>query len=86
MATATITTKGQITIPKEIRDALQLQLGDQAIFVREGERVFLQPVHRTGLAQLRGVLRDARPGDAATAEREGSRAAAVEHATKGLPR
>ena len=91
MATATITAKGQITIPKEIRDALELQLGDQVIFVREGERVFLVPVRRKGLAQLRGILRDVSPSEAKgngakDAERAAAQGAAIENATKGLPR
>lgn len=89
MATATITAKGQITIPKEIRDALELQLGDQVIFVREGERVFLVPVRRKGLIQLRGILRDASPSEeegVEEAERAAAQAAAVEDAAKGLPR
>ena len=33
MATATITSKGQITIPKEIRAALNLDTGDRINFV-----------------------------------------------------
>lgn len=32
MATATITSKGQVTIPKKIRDKLGLQSGDQLSF------------------------------------------------------
>jgi antitoxin PrlF len=86
MATATITAKGQITIPKEIRDALELQLGDQVIFVREGERVFLLPVRRTGLTQLRGVLRDKPVGDNKEAERAAAQVIAIENATRDLPR
>ena len=85
MATATITAKGQITIPKEIRDALELQFGDQVIFVREGERVFLLPVRRKGLAQLRGILRDASPNADKEAERAAAQIVAMEDATKGLP-
>ena len=33
MASATITTKGQITIPKSIRDSLMLNTGDQIEFI-----------------------------------------------------
>jgi AbrB family looped-hinge helix DNA binding protein len=33
MATATITTKGQITIPLEVRQALQVEAGDRVEFV-----------------------------------------------------
>ena len=42
MATATLTTKGQVTIPKEIRDALHLSTGDRIEIVLndKGEAVF----------------------------------------------
>jgi AbrB family looped-hinge helix DNA binding protein len=39
---ARITSKGQITIPKSVRDALNLGEGDQVVFrVIEGERAIL---------------------------------------------
>lgn len=34
MATATVTSKGQITIPKKIRDALGVVPGDRVVFER----------------------------------------------------
>jgi antitoxin PrlF len=37
MATATITSKGQITIPKAIRDSLHLRSGDRVEFLVHGE-------------------------------------------------
>lgn len=82
MATATITAKGQITIPKEIRESLALQFGDQVIFVREGERLFLLPVRRKGLRELRGILRD-RPVPGEAEERAAAQHAAATDATKG---
>ena len=33
MSTATVTSKGQITIPKEIRDLLRLKVGDRVRFI-----------------------------------------------------
>lgn len=60
MATATMTTKGQVTIPKEIRDELGLAAGSKVLFVRVGPRD-VRLVARTGAASdLVGVL--ARPG------------------------
>ena len=35
MATSTLTSKGQITIPQSVREALGLQAGDKVDFVRE---------------------------------------------------
>lgn len=45
MATATITSKGQTTIPKEIREKLKLHPGDKVDFVIGAEgMVILRPV------------------------------------------
>ena len=37
MVTATLTTKGQITIPKSVRDALRLRSGDRVEIVLHGD-------------------------------------------------
>ena len=45
MATATLTSKGQITIPKIVRDALQLHAGDKVDFMlTENGEALLKPV------------------------------------------
>ena len=45
MALATITSKGQVTIPKEIRDSLRLHAGDKVEFViTESREALLKPV------------------------------------------
>lgn len=60
MATASITSKGQVTLPKEIREHLHVAAGDRVEFViGEGGEVRLQPL--TGsVKELFGMLR--RPG------------------------
>ena len=42
MAEAIITSKGQVTIPKEIRERFGLKKSDRVRFEVEGERVILQ--------------------------------------------
>jgi AbrB family looped-hinge helix DNA binding protein len=51
---ATVTSKGQVTIPKEIRDLLHIRTNDKVDFVLEGERVVLAPVKT--LLDLRGAV------------------------------
>lgn len=60
MTQAVMTSKGQITVPKDVRDDLGLEAGAKVMFVRLGPRDF-RIVARTGkLSDLYGVL--ARPG------------------------
>jgi antitoxin PrlF len=40
-AAATVTSKGQVTIPKAVRDALGIKEGDEVIFRVEGNRAVL---------------------------------------------
>ncbi len=56
-----VTSKGQVTIPKEIRDELGLEPGSQVEFVRENGRVVLRrripdEVFRKWRGYLRGKL------------------------------
>jgi len=54
--------KGQITVPKEIRQCLRIEEGDRVAFVRRGEEVVLQPLTRT-LLDLRGSVPVSGPQD-----------------------
>lgn len=47
-----ITTKGQVTIPKEIREALGLREGDRVIFLIEGEKVVIRKVSSEKLSEI----------------------------------
>ena len=47
MALATITSKGQVTIPKEIRDSLGLRFGDKIeIIVTEDGAALMRPISK----------------------------------------
>jgi antitoxin PrlF len=59
MPSSSLSSKGQVTIPKPIRDHLKLRTGDRLDFVIEDNRVVLRPGTRD-LRTLRGILH--RPG------------------------
>ncbi len=59
MATATITSKGQVTIPKSVRDRLKIGPGDRLEFIVERNgRVSIVPA-TVSLRSLVGALRPA---------------------------
>jgi len=43
-ATSKISSKGQITLPREVRDSLGVGVGDRVEFVFDGERTVVKPV------------------------------------------
>lgn len=60
MSTATLTSKGQTTIPKEIRDRLRLKPGDRLEFVVQPDgRVLMVPA-TIDAKSLKGLLAPAR--------------------------
>lgn len=73
MPDATLTTKGQVTIPKAIRDHLRLDTGDRVSFViHDDGTVVLQPVTRH-VRDLAGLL-----------HRTGSRAVSLRDMDEGI--
>jgi AbrB family looped-hinge helix DNA binding protein len=58
---ATITSKGQVTIPKSVRDSLGIAEDDQVLFIVEEDRAILIPVRRGSLADLYCALPATRP-------------------------
>jgi AbrB family looped-hinge helix DNA binding protein len=72
MPEATLTTKGQVTIPKAVRDHLKLDTGARVDFVIEDDgTVVLKPVTRH-VRELAGLLY--RPGQKALSVEEMDRA------------
>jgi looped-hinge helix DNA binding domain, AbrB family len=52
---STVTSKGQVTIPKQIRDALKINSSDKVDFSCEGQKIILVPVKI--LKDFRGVVK-----------------------------
>jgi AbrB family looped-hinge helix DNA binding protein len=56
MALATITTKGQVTIPKSVRDSLMLSTGDKIEFVVTDKReALIRPISKK-VDEVFGIL------------------------------
>lgn len=55
---STISSKGQVTVPREIRTRLGLATGDRLEFVIEGDKTLIRPARGTSGAfdKYRGVL------------------------------
>ena len=58
---STVTTKGQVTIPKRIREAAGIRPHDRVDFIQEGNKILLVPV-RT-LLDMRGSVPGKPGGD-----------------------
>jgi len=53
---AKITSKGQITVPREIRHALGVKPGDKIIFEQNGKDISVRPVRsKSVFAKYRGI-------------------------------
>ena len=56
MTTTTLTSKGQLTLPKAIRDRLHLRVGDRlAVTLREDGVIQMEPA-TVDVSQLKGIL------------------------------
>ena len=64
--------KGQVVIPKDLRDQFGIEPGDEVTFWRDGDHVAVRPTRTT--APLKGRLR----GDALVEERQRERTAELD--------
>lgn len=57
MSTATLTSKGQLTIPKEIRDRLRLEAGHRVEFRIDASGVLTLIPRNKDIRSLKGIVR-----------------------------
>ncbi|MGP1677378.1 MAG: AbrB/MazE/SpoVT family DNA-binding domain-containing protein [Burkholderiales bacterium] len=59
-ASATLSSKYQISIPKTVRDEQHWEAGQEFVFIPKGKGVLVMPVPE--LEQLAGLVKGAKPG------------------------
>jgi len=62
MALATLTSKGQLTLPKPIRERLGVRAGDRVVFRETADGVVVVEPDTVDLRSLRGALKPRRTG------------------------
>ncbi len=56
MGTAKLTSKGQITIPVQVRKKLGIETGDRVDFIEESGRIIITPVTQDA-SKLKGIIK-----------------------------
>ena len=75
MGLAKVTSKGQVTIPKDIREALQIAPGDSLFFSLEDGRLTASVVKRRSIRDLFGVFTEQAKGTMPLTDRDIQQAA-----------
>ena len=60
---ASITSKGQFTIPQRLRDVLKLTTGSKMVLLTDGEHLLLKPIETAKIATFRKLVAQARKLD-----------------------
>jgi AbrB family looped-hinge helix DNA binding protein len=55
---ATVTSKGQVTIPQDIREAIGLKSGDKLIFIEREGQIIMKPKIKNPVQRLRELRRE----------------------------
>jgi len=61
---ASLTSKGQFTIPHHFRDTLNLRAGSKMVVMCDGKHLLLKPIKRGSLAGFRQLIEEADKLDA----------------------
>jgi AbrB family looped-hinge helix DNA binding protein len=76
---STVTAKGQVTIPKSIRDAIGIIPNDRVAFIRKGELVYIQALKT--IKSFRGAVKK-KASASFESERAQAKAAVAERVKK----
>ena len=83
MPASTLTRKGQVTIPKDIRDRLGVRQGEKVLFVVRGDEIVLKAL-RGNILELKGSIKpSAHPEDFEAIRRKVKRAVSAKVARNG---
>jgi AbrB family looped-hinge helix DNA binding protein len=77
-----VSAKGQVTIPKKIRDVLRIQANDWIDFERDGEKIIMVPIKP--LQDFRGAVRTKRKSSTFEAKRSKAKAAVAKRVMKEM--
>ena len=55
---ASLSTKGQVVIPRNIRNQLNLEVGDKLIVVCDGSNILLKPVLRPSKSEFKTLVEE----------------------------
>ncbi len=61
MASVTLSSKFQLSIPKAIREKMHLHAGQKFAIIAKGDTIVLAPIRR--LDEVRGILKGAEPSN-----------------------
>jgi AbrB family looped-hinge helix DNA binding protein len=70
MAEATLSSKNQVVVPREAREALGVKAGDKLLFVVLGKRVVVMQKPKSFAKALRGIARGIYPKNYLEKERD----------------
>jgi AbrB family looped-hinge helix DNA binding protein len=77
-----VSAKGQVTIPKKIRDVLRIQANDWIDFERDGEKIIMVPIKT--LQDFRGAVQTKRKSSTFETERSKAKAAVAKRVMKEM--
>src|SRR6516165_12641344 len=84
MKTSQLTIKGQVTLPKELRERFNLAPGSRVAFEEEADGIKVRPVRKT-IMDWAGTLRSPEPGLSVTEIRRHVKKVAAQRVGRGLP-